>query len=290
MLTISSPLGFIGLGAMGGRMARNLLKAGYSVTGYDIRPEAVAAHIDAGGQPGADAVDVVQSCDIVLTSLVSHVLIHVAEDALLSNARPGQIFLDHSTIPAPDARRLAAAFTARGAVYLDAPVSGWITGAESGMLTIFAGGDESAVRSIWPLLAVMGDPDRTFYAGPAGQGQVMKVVQQLKARILDIARMEVMAFGLRDGLSWEQVLAALNIDPASDDGYAQLYRTIQSGGSDTLGGLFGEWPYYLAEAAERGISMPMLSACYEFYRSGEFVTQDEQGRAGPSIWRELMTR
>jgi 3-hydroxyisobutyrate dehydrogenase len=283
-------VGFIGLGAMGGRMARNLLKAGYPVLGYDIRPEALEQLTRAGGQPAVDAAQVVHACSLVLTSLVSHVLLHVAAETLLPHARPGQIFLDHSTLPAPEARRLALDFGAKGAHYLDAPVSGWITGAESGTLTIFAGGDAEAYRSVYPLLQVMGDPQRIFYAGASGQGQVMKVVQQLKARILDIARLEVMSFGIRDGLSWEQVLAALNVDPSSDDGYAQLYRTIQAGQSDTLGGLFGEWPYYLAEAEEKGIPMPMLAACYDFYRRGEHVTRDEQGRTGPSLWRELTTR
>jgi 3-hydroxyisobutyrate dehydrogenase-like beta-hydroxyacid dehydrogenase len=290
MLSDTTPIGFIGLGAMGGRMSRNLVKAGYRVSGYDIRPEAVEVLVKAGGKAGANAADVVRRSEIVLTSLVSHVLLHVAEEALLPNAHAGQVFLDHSTIPAPEARRLAGAFAVKGAVYLDAPVSGWITGAESGMLTIFAGGDEQAVRGIWPLLEVLGDPQRIFYAGAAGQGQVMKVVQQLKSRILDMARLEVMAFGIRDGLSWEQVLAALNVTADSEDGYAQLYRTIQAGKGDTLGILFGEWPYYLAEAAERGIPMPILSACYEFFRHGEVVTHDEQGRAGPSLWRELITR
>jgi 3-hydroxyisobutyrate dehydrogenase-like beta-hydroxyacid dehydrogenase len=89
MLSFATSIGYIGLGAMGGRMSRNLVKAGYRVTGYDIRPEAVQALVNAGGMAGRDTSEVVRRSKIVLTSLVSHVLLHVAEEALLPNARAG---------------------------------------------------------------------------------------------------------------------------------------------------------------------------------------------------------
>ena len=74
------------------------------------------------------------------------------------------------------------------------------TGAESGALSIFIGGNEQTVLSCWPLFEVLGNPQRIIYGGPPGTGQVMKVVQQLKERLLDAARMEVMAFGVRSKL------------------------------------------------------------------------------------------
>jgi 3-hydroxyisobutyrate dehydrogenase-like beta-hydroxyacid dehydrogenase len=283
-------IGFIGLGAMGSRMSRNLVQAGYRLVGYDIRPEPIAALVDAGGLAGESAADVVERSDVVLTSLVAHVYLEVVAAALLPNARAEQVFIDHSTVPAPETRRLAAAFAEKGAIALDVPVSGWITGAESGMLAMFVGGDEAVARRYWPLFEVMGDPERIIYGGPAGMGQVMKVVQQLKDRMLNVARLEVMAFGLRAGLGWEQVLRVLNVDPDGDDGYARLCRRIQAGEGDQLQFVFGEWAYYLTEAEAQTIPMPILESLYHFYGAGEYVNQDEQGRPGPSIWRELMTR
>jgi len=131
-MTDFDSIGLIGLGAMGSRIARNLVNAGYPVRGYDIRPEAVAALVEAGGSAAESATDVVQRSGVVLTSLVAHVYLEIAQASLLPKARAGQVFIDHSTVPAPETRRLAIAFAGKGATALDVPVSGWITGAESG--------------------------------------------------------------------------------------------------------------------------------------------------------------
>jgi 3-hydroxyisobutyrate dehydrogenase-like beta-hydroxyacid dehydrogenase len=218
------------------------------------------------------------------------VYLEVAEESLLPQARAGQVFIDHSTVPAPETRRLATALGEKGAIALDVPVSGWITGAESGTLTMFVGGDEPTARHYWPLFEVLGDPQRIFYGGAAGMGQVMKIVQQLKDRLIDVARMEVMAFGRRAGLGWEQILQTLNVAPDSDDGYARLYRRILAGEAAHINCIFGEWPYYLAEAGVQNIPLPMLESIFRFFDAGERVSQDEQGRPTPSLWDELMTR
>lgn len=287
----ASPLiGYVGLGAMGGGMSRNLLNAGYRLICYDIRPEAVAACVAAGAEAGEDAGDVVRRTELVMTSLVGDVYPRVAEEALLPNACQGQAFVDHSTVPAPETRRLAAAFAAKGAVAIDAPVSGWYTGAAAGTLAVFIGGDRATVDACRPLFEVIGNPDRIIYGGPAGMGQVMKVVQQLQNRLLDAARMEAMAFGVRGGLSLEEVLHVLNVDPAGDDGYAGLYRRIVAGESDQVSLLYGEWAYYLAEATQKGIPMPVLESLYAFCEPAERVSHDEQGRPTPDLWRELMDR
>ena len=283
-------IGFIGLGVMGGRMAKNLVKAAYRVIGYDIRPEAVQSHVEAGGEAGEHAADVVERSDIVLTSLVGPAYVEVAERYLIPNARSGQIFIDHSTVPAPETRRLAAALEEKGAIPLDIPVSGWWTGAESGTLWMFAGGDRETFERCLPLLEVMGDPERILYGGGIGMGQVMKVINQLRRRLVDVARCEVMAFGIREGLDWETILRILHTDPEGDDAYAQLYRRIQAGEEMALGFLFSEWKYYLDETEAQAIPMPLLEGAYHFYKEGEIVGQDEQGRDMPSVWRELMMR
>ncbi len=278
-------LGYIGVGAMGGGMARNLLKAGYRLVGYDIRPEAVEAC--PGMEAAADAAEVVRRADLVMTSLVSHVYCRVAEESLLPNARDGQVFVDHSTVPAPKTRAFAAAFAEKGAVAIDAPVSGWWTGARDGMLSVFVGGDPAAVEVCGPLLEVIGNPDRIIYGGEAGRGQILKVVQQLQHRLPNAARLEAMAFGVNEGLSLEEVLRVMNVDPEGGDGYASLYRLIRDGKSAEISLLFGEWDYYLAETHEKGIDMPILEALREYCRDAPLVSQDAQGRAPPDFWSEL---
>ncbi len=280
-------IGYIGLGAMGGGMARNLLRAGYHVIGYDIRPEAMQRHIAEGGEAASSVSDVVARADQVHLSLVSHVNISVARETLISEARRGQIFVDHSTIPAPHARELHDAFGERGARYLEAPVSGWYTGAEAGALSMYVGGDADLYEQVKAQIDVMAAPEKVVFAPGKGMGQVMKVVQQLQDRLADVARMEVMSFGVRAGLTPEQIMDILRTKNAAEN-YRTLYERVRDGDREKLGFLFAEWPYYLEEADAKGMAMPMLRAAYEHCRQGPFVLTDEQGRAMPCVWDELL--
>lgn len=281
-------IGIIGLGNMGGGIAVNLLKAGYSVIGCDLREEALERLVKAGGRPVEDAEGIVADSDIVLTSLEGCTYIKVADEILLPNARAGQIFIDHSTVAAPATRRIGAAFVEQGCAYLDAPVSGGAGGANAGNIRIFVGGDEATAKYCWPLFEAMGNPEKIVYGGGIGMGQIVKVVQQLTVRFPDVARMEVMAFGIRAGLDLDTVMAGLDVDPESNDRYAMLYRAIRNGDTDNLSGLFSEWHYYLEEAEALGFPLPMLEGMYKFLEHAEKPGVDAVGRATPSVWNELM--
>lgn len=284
-----STIGIVGLGQMGGGIAANLVKAGYHVTGYDLRPEAIARLVEAGGQSAQSAAEIAAACDVVLTSVEGKDAIALFDAVYLPNARPGQIYIDHSTVPAPETRRIGQATLERGAAYLDAPVSGGRGGAEAGTLRIFVGGDRATAELCWPLFEAIGRPDKIVYCGPIGQGQVAKVVQQLTVRFPDVARMEVMSFGLRAGLDLELVMRALDVAPDDPSNpYARLYRAIESGNTDNLSALFSEWAYFLQEAEARGFKMPMLEAMYEFCKEGPLTGRDPLNRPQPSIWNELM--
>jgi 3-hydroxyisobutyrate dehydrogenase-like beta-hydroxyacid dehydrogenase len=119
-------------------------------------------------------------------------------------------------------------------------------------------------------------------------GQAAKVVQQLTKRFPDVARMEVMCFGLRSGLDLDTVMRALDVSPESKDPYARLCSAISKNNTDNLSGLFSEWEYYLEEVRAKGFRMPMLEAMYEFCKDAEKVGVDAVGRPEPSIWNELM--
>jgi 3-hydroxyisobutyrate dehydrogenase-like beta-hydroxyacid dehydrogenase len=281
-------IGAIGLGDMGGGIAANQARAGFKVIGYDLKPEEVDRLIRAGGEAAANVQEIVARSDVIWTCVEGHDAIELADKALIPNARPGQTYIDHSTIPAPQARRIGKAFLDRGAGYLDAPISGGRGGAEAGTLRIFVGGDQGTAQSCWPLFEAAGDPDKIVYCGAIGMGQVAKVVQQLTVRWPDVARMEVMAFGLRAGLDVELVMRALDVSPDSNDPYARLYRAIESGNTDHLSGLFAEWEYFIEEARAKGFRMPMLEALYDFLKDAPKVSRDTVDRPQPSLWNELM--
>ena len=115
---------------------------GYSLTAYDPRAERLEACVSAGAGAAGSAAEVVARSEIVITSLPSSaVFVQVAEEDLLPNAQPGQVFIDMGTTEAAETRRLAAEFAWKGAALLDAPVSRGSRGAEAGTLRIFVGGD-----------------------------------------------------------------------------------------------------------------------------------------------------
>ncbi|RMD83557.1 MAG: NAD(P)-dependent oxidoreductase [Lentisphaerae bacterium] len=290
MTLAKSRVGVIGLGQMGGGVAKNLLKAGWQVYGFDLKEEALERLKNFGGEPMPDISTLLEHSDIVLTSLEGKVCRKVMTGEILPRCRRGQRFIDLSTIPCPLARQFAAQFAEKGCDFMDAPVSGGKWKAEDGTLRVFVGGERTSFERHLELFLAFGDPEKIVYCGEAGQGQAAKVVQQLTHRLPDMARMEVMAFGLRTGLTLDVVMRALDVDPQSDDPYARLYRALQDGNMDDISTVFAEWEYYLEEVRERGFRMPMLEALYAFCREAEKVTKDNVGRPMPSLWRELMTR
>ena len=135
-----SVIGFIGLGHMGGPMAANLAKAGHTVLGFDLAPEALAAATAAGVTVVAAAKDAAKA-DVVVTMLPSgrHVL-GLYEGGLLAAAAPGTLFVDSSTIDVADARKAHDLAVAAGHRFVDAPVSGGVVGATAGTLAFMVGG------------------------------------------------------------------------------------------------------------------------------------------------------
>ena len=288
----TATVGVIGLGQIGGHIAANLVSAGYQVSGHDIR-EAARKQASANGVALVGSADaVLAKSDMLLTSLVGDVSSRLYDQELIPNARAlptprDKVFVDFSTLPAPEARRIGGELHDLGCRYLDAPVSGGTTGAAAGQLRVFVGGERATADCLWPLLQVIGDPAQLHRCGPVGSGQAAKAVQQLSSRFPDVARMEVLAYGLRAGLSLSSVRGVLDLSPQSE-AYRPLCDAIERGDTDELSAQFSEWRYYLDEADDRGFAMPMLRAMYDHCREAPHTSTDRMGRPMPSIWQCLM--
>lgn len=194
-------IGFIGLGNMGGPMARNLVKAGHTLKVFDLSDKAVSALVDVGAQKAATATDAAKDVDFVVTMLPAgeHVRsVYLGENGLISVARKGTVFIDSSTIDVPSARDVIAAASSVGMAMIDAPVSGGVGGAEAGTLTFMVGGDDNAFAAAKPVLEKMGK--NIFHAGGAGNGQVAKVCNNMILGISMIAVSEAFALGEKLGL------------------------------------------------------------------------------------------
>tara|TARA_R110000868_G_scaffold31627_14_gene115839 strand:+ start:2253 stop:3143 length:891 start_codon:yes stop_codon:yes gene_type:complete len=194
-------IGFIGLGNMGGPMARNLVKAGHALKVFDLSEKAVAGLVAAGATKAATAPDVAKEVDFVVTMLPAgeHVRsVYLGSAGLLAVARKGTLFIDSSTIDVPSAREVIAAAEAAGMSMIDAPVSGGVGGAEAGTLTFMVGGTNEAFAQAKPVLAQMGK--NIFHAGGAGNGQVAKVCNNMILGISMIAVSEAFVLGEKLGL------------------------------------------------------------------------------------------
>ena len=283
-----SRIGFIGLGNMGGRMAKNLHNAGYPLIGYDIDATKCAALAATGATAGQDTAEVVKNSDVIMTSLrSSDVFCSVAEQHLIPNARADQVFIDLGTTEVEKTRDIAMAFTERDATLIDAPVSGGTHGSETGTLRIFVGGDAAVVEQCRPILEVLGEPKYVVYCGPSGSGQIVKGVNQLAMGLGDAAFMEAMAFGVCAGVDPTAIRDAVGMGDGWRGQFDRIAKRIIDGEGGTLVVKYPELPYFLAAVEASGVEMPLTEALYEFCKKGNYEMFDNMNRPSRSFWRTL---
>jgi 3-hydroxyisobutyrate dehydrogenase len=193
---------FIGVGNMGGPMAVNLVRAGYSVVAFDLSKPATVA-VGAQGVAVADSPKAAaQDADIVITMLPAggHVLdAYTGAGQLLSSADPGTLFIDCSTIDVVDARTASRATAEYGHRFVDAPVSGGVGGATAATLTFMVGGSLVDFEAAKPVLQAMGK--KVVYCGDSGAGQAAKICNNMILGISMIAVSEAFVLGESLGLS-----------------------------------------------------------------------------------------
>jgi 3-hydroxyisobutyrate dehydrogenase len=192
---MSMKIGFIGLGNMGAPMAANLVKAGHTVTGFDVagtRADGVAV--------AADLESAVKGMEVVITMLPNgSILRQVAAQAIPHMAK-GTLFIDCSTVDVESAKNTSEAAENEGIMSVDAPVSGGIGGAAGGTLTFMAGGTEAAFKKAKPLFDIMGQ--KAVHCGDAGAGQAAKICNNMILGVTMIATCE--AFALADKLGLDR--------------------------------------------------------------------------------------
>lgn len=208
---MSAPLvvGFVGTGIMGAHMARRLAAAGHRVQAWNRTTEKAQQLVRFGVSVTTVASDVARAADVVICMLSSG---PVCDDILLGRGevlammRPGSTLIVMSSTPVESARHQSAAAAARGVAYLDAPVSGGEAGAEAGTLAIMAGGDEGVFERSRTLFEAMGRPVRV---GPAGSGQLAKLVNQIMVASTIAAVAEALLLAERGGADPAKVRESL---------------------------------------------------------------------------------
>lgn len=207
---------FVGLGAIGTPMARNLVAAGFSTRGYDIRPEARAAFAASGGQAAESLAEAVSGADVLLLMVIDA---GQAEAVLFSEGAldalpPSATVILMATCPPQAVAALAERVEAAGRAFVDAPVSGGVAGAEAAKLTIMAAAPEGTLARVRPVLDALGD--RVFHVGERpGQGATIKAVNQLLCGVHIAAVAEAFALAETVGVDLSVVLEILSGSSAS---------------------------------------------------------------------------
>ncbi|MCB2216532.1 MAG: NAD(P)-dependent oxidoreductase [Desulfobulbaceae bacterium] len=262
-------VGFIGLGLMGRPMCRNLMKAGLTPVVYNRSPQPRQELAREGAVAADSPAEVAEQADIIVimvadTPAVEHVL--TGPDGVLHSLRSATLLIDMGTTAVPATRRLAALVEEKGALYVDAPVSGGTIGAEAGTLTIMAGGSEQAFALARPVLSLLGE--RITHVGATGAGQVAKAANQVIVGLNIGAVAEALALAKAAGVDPARVRAALRGGFADSrilevHGQRMLDNNFAPGGKCTT--QRKDMHQALELAAELGLEMPATALSRDLY-------------------------
>lgn len=203
-------VGFIGLGIMGKPMAKNLLKAGYDLTVYDVNKEAVAEVVEAGAKEGSSSRDVAARCEFIITMLPNspHVkTVVLGKDGVLEGAKPGSILIDMSSIAPLVSKEIALKLGEKKIEMIDAPVSGGEPKAIDGTLSIMVGGKKEVFDRCYDILSKMGSS--AVLCGEIGAGNITKLANQIIVALNIAAMSEALVLGTKAGVDPESIYKAI---------------------------------------------------------------------------------
>ncbi len=261
-------IGFIGLGVMGGPMARHLAAAGHDMVVYNRTAAKAGAWVAVnGGRVAASPADAARGADVVFACVGNDAdleAVTLGENGAFAAMAPGALFVDHTTVSADIARRLASKGV--GLHVLDAPVSGGQAGAEAGTLSAMCGGTDEAMAAASPLMSAYAA--RIVHVGRAGAGQTAKMANQLAIAGVLGGLAEAVAFTKAAGLDTSKVFEAISGGAAQSWQMVNRWPTMVEGKFDF--GFAVDWMrkdlgLALDEARANGATLPLAALVDQFY-------------------------
>jgi len=266
---VSQRLGFIGLGNMGAPMAGRLLDAGYTLTVFDTRHDALRPFVEKGAQTATSPAALASAVDTVLVSLPTPDIVKrvaLGPDGL-SSGTSLKTFVDLSTTGPRTAEEISKELAAKGIAALDSPVSGGVGGAQKGTLAVMISGPRERFETLRPALEIIG---KVFYLGDKpGLGQMMKLVNNLLSATALAITSEAMVLGAKAGLDPKVMLDVINAgsgrNSASQDKFPKsiLPRTFDFGFANGL--MYKDVKLCLEEASALGVPMWVASAVRQMW-------------------------
>ena len=260
-------IGFAGLGVMGAPMARHLVEAGHDVTGFNRSPDKARAWAEAtGGRFAATIREAADGAELFILCVGNDDDVREVVTAALPLLGEGGVIVDHTTTSARVAREMADLASRQGVFFLDAPVSGGQAGAENGQLSVMAGGDAAALARIEPILMHYAKAVR--HMGPAGSGQLTKMVNQIAIAGVVQGLAEAVHFGKSAGLDVEAVIDVISKGAAQSWQMENRHKTMLAGKYDF--GFAVDWMrkdlgIVLAEARSNSSKLPLTALVDQFY-------------------------
>jgi 3-hydroxyisobutyrate dehydrogenase-like beta-hydroxyacid dehydrogenase len=224
---MTTRVGFIGLGNMGNPMALNVLKNGFGVTVYDMNASVMGNLVEAGAKGASSAAEVLANCEVLLTSLPGSPEVeafYLGAGGAVEVAKPGTAFVDLSSTLPSTPRKIEAAAKARGLRFLEAPVSGGVTGARAATLAIMTGGDAAVLEAVRPVLRAIGP--NIYHVGPAGAGNTLKAINNMMSTVNACAMMEGLAVGLKAGLDLKTMGEIVKVSSGNSNAIARIERAL----------------------------------------------------------------
>jgi 3-hydroxyisobutyrate dehydrogenase-like beta-hydroxyacid dehydrogenase len=267
---MSETIGFIGLGLMGAGFTKRLIASGYAVSGFDPDPSRQKEAAANGVTIAASAADVAKSADIILVCVINTAAV---EDACIgprgiaaAGEIKGKVVVDHSTTEIKATLRISEALKAKGAAFLDAPVSGGPGAAETGTLAIMAGGDATAAARVAPLMAKLG---QFTHMGGSGAGQATKLVNQTIVLTNYCVLAEALRLGEAYGVDTRKIAEALAPGHAGSNLLPVAFpRMIEEDFAPRgyVKQVLKDLELLQASAAEQHVAMPMSAQALTLYR------------------------
>jgi 3-hydroxyisobutyrate dehydrogenase-like beta-hydroxyacid dehydrogenase len=279
-------VGFIGLGRMGGPMARNLDRAGYAVHVFDVDAAAIARMAGSGATPQGSPREVAARVPIVFTALPNDAIVaatYLDDEGILAGAPRGAISCDCSTVSPEISQRIGAAAAARGVTHLDTPMLGSSPQAQSGEVFFMVGGEREALHRVQPMLDVMGR--LTMHVGPSGMGNRIKLLHNALGAVTAVAVAESLALCVRLGVDPQTYY-----DVVCQGGGQAYSRYFESRGQRIIDGNYA--PTFTVELMQKDVAlaaemagehlahMPMLRetlAAYTEARGAGWAGEDFSG-------------
>lgn len=276
-MTTGSPIGFVGLGAMGTPMVEALLDGGFAVLVADVRAEAAEALAGRGATVAASAAEVADGAETVLVSLPTPEVVRTVVDEVASGSRL-RTFVDLSTTGPSTTEAVAAVLADRSVRYLDAPVSGGVAGVAARRLTVMASGDEAVFEEMKPLLATFAAT--ILYVGAVpGQGQLAKLLNNLLSATAFAITSEATTLGVRAGLDAGTLLDVFNAstgrNTATSDKFPRQVLTRAFASGFRLKLMTKDVELCLAEARSRGHAMPVGGLVQQLWTLAAARAEDE---------------